>query len=120
MRVVGSKTVLSMFAAKPSDWIMPSTRSRVDSRSVPRTKPKVVDVHDACVRPDLRTMSAAALKRQKVPAEALRPKGKTHKTYPPPPELEVRVLPVRRVDSDVVVGGGKVSGDETMPHAAGT
>jgi len=27
MRVVGSKTVLSMFAAKPSDWIMPSTRS---------------------------------------------------------------------------------------------
>jgi len=28
-------------------------------------------------------MSAAALKRQKVPAEALRPKGKTQKTYPP-------------------------------------
>ena len=48
---------------------------------LPDGKAKVVDVHDACVRPDWRTMSAAALKRQKVPAEALRPKGKTQKTY---------------------------------------
>jgi len=30
-------------------------------------------------------------------------------------ELEAKVLPARRVESDMVVGGGEVSGDETIP-----
>ena len=33
----------------------------------------------------------------------------------PPSELEAEALPERRVDSDVEVGGGEVSGDETIP-----
>ena len=96
---------------------MPSARSASTlEESGPRAKPKSsMFTMLADVRPDLRTMSAAtAPKRLKVPAEALRPKGKTQR-HTGPPELEAKVLPVRGVDSDEVVGGGEISGDETIP-----